>query len=145
MTGDLDLGNNKIVNLADPTNEQDAASKKYVDNAPFLPLIGGTMTGPVEGNGLFDDSSKLDLVPEGEEIRIGSMGYSSVGKVKMGVDLDLNQKTVTNAKLGGALDLNGMPLFDGSKNVWVQIQMETTFGSRVLVIPQTEEFCWGST
>ncbi len=33
FSGILDMGNNKIVNLATPTNNQDAASKQYVDQA----------------------------------------------------------------------------------------------------------------
>lgn len=31
LTGSLDLGNNKIINLSNPTNNQDAATKNYVD------------------------------------------------------------------------------------------------------------------
>ncbi len=33
MTGALNMGNNKITNLTDPTSAQDAASKNYVDTA----------------------------------------------------------------------------------------------------------------
>jgi hypothetical protein len=32
MTGNLDMGTNKVINLSDPTNGQDAATKTYVDN-----------------------------------------------------------------------------------------------------------------
>ena len=32
MTGDLDAGTNKIINVVDPTSNQDAATKKYVDD-----------------------------------------------------------------------------------------------------------------
>jgi len=39
-TGNVDLGNNKIVNLATPTASTDAATKAYVDSAP----TGGTVT-----------------------------------------------------------------------------------------------------
>ena len=32
MTGALDMNNNEIKNLKDPVNDQDAATKQYVDN-----------------------------------------------------------------------------------------------------------------
>ena len=32
MTGDLDMGNNKIISLEKPTNDTDAVNKKYVDS-----------------------------------------------------------------------------------------------------------------
>jgi hypothetical protein len=49
MTGALAMGANKITGLADPTANQDAATKVYVDNADALKLnlSGGTMTGNV--------------------------------------------------------------------------------------------------
>ena len=31
-TNNIDIGTNKIINVADPTNSQDAATKNYVDN-----------------------------------------------------------------------------------------------------------------
>jgi microcystin-dependent protein len=35
MTGNLNLGNNKIINLTDPTSAQEAATKAYVDTVGF--------------------------------------------------------------------------------------------------------------
>ena len=39
MTGEIDMGSDKITNLLDPTNAQDAATKAYVDN-----LVDGGLT-----------------------------------------------------------------------------------------------------
>ena len=46
MTGDLNMGNYKITNLANPTNNTDGANKKYIDDN-YLKLSGGTITGPI--------------------------------------------------------------------------------------------------
>ena len=46
MTADLDLGTHKIINVVDPTTDQQAATKKYVDTAS-LPKAGGTMAGAI--------------------------------------------------------------------------------------------------
>ena len=49
MTGELSLGANKIVSVANPTLAQDVATKAYVDAADTtgLPLAGGTMSGAI--------------------------------------------------------------------------------------------------
>tara|TARA_R100000951_G_scaffold61738_1_gene51860 strand:+ start:432 stop:2180 length:1749 start_codon:yes stop_codon:yes gene_type:complete len=49
MSGQLSLGANKIVSVADPTLAQDVATKAYVDAADTtgLPLAGGTMSGAI--------------------------------------------------------------------------------------------------
>ena len=44
MTGSLHIGNEKIINLAIPSNNADAANKAYIDDH-FLKLSGGTLTG----------------------------------------------------------------------------------------------------
>ena len=48
ITGDLDMNTAKIVNLADPTANQDAATKKYVDDE-IAGVPQGTLTGLGEG------------------------------------------------------------------------------------------------
>jgi hypothetical protein len=39
MTGALNMANNKIISVTDPTNAQDAATKAYVDTADALSLL----------------------------------------------------------------------------------------------------------
>jgi len=48
MTGNLDMGANKIVSSYTPTNDEDLANKEYVDK--FLERSGGSMTGFVTLN-----------------------------------------------------------------------------------------------
>ena len=57
ISNNLDLNNNKIINLANPTNPQDAATKYYVDNA------GGTVTliGNVTGSGVLNTNITTTL------------------------------------------------------------------------------------
>ena len=49
MSGELDMNDNKIIDLKSPTNNTDASTKKYVDDkaALKLDLSGGQMTGPL--------------------------------------------------------------------------------------------------
>lgn len=47
MTGAIAMGTSKITGLGDPTANQDAATKNYVDTN-FLDLSGGTMTGAID-------------------------------------------------------------------------------------------------
>ena len=49
MTGNLDMGSHKILNVVDPDNDQDAATKHYVDttSSNYLPLAGGSMSGSI--------------------------------------------------------------------------------------------------
>lgn len=63
MTGVLDMGNNKIINLADGVNPQDAATIANISSSMtgFLPLAGGTMdanTGVINMN-----NSKITNLP----------------------------------------------------------------------------------
>ena len=46
MTGPLNMSNNKITNLAKPTDDKDGVNKKYIDDN-YLKLSGGTVTGHI--------------------------------------------------------------------------------------------------
>ena len=50
MQGDIDMNGNEIKGLADPTNDDMAASKGFVDSN-FLDLAAGTMVGNIDMGG----------------------------------------------------------------------------------------------
>ncbi len=50
MTGDIDMGDNKILKLADPITGKSATNKKYVDNN-FLSRHGGSILGNITMSG----------------------------------------------------------------------------------------------
>lgn len=56
---DIDLGSNKIVNLADPTVAQDAATKNYVD----------TQVGAITPGDAWGDPVDADIVPDSDNSR----------------------------------------------------------------------------
>lgn len=69
MTGDINMGTNKVTNADDPTDPQDYATKAYVDGGggspPFLPLAGGTMAGDISLDDGFRVTNALDpLAPQ---------------------------------------------------------------------------------
>lgn len=63
MSGSIDMGGKRILNVGTPSINNDAATKGYVDNAiagvtpedEYLPLSGGTMTGDIN----FNDKGKI--------------------------------------------------------------------------------------
>jgi hypothetical protein len=62
--GLIDVSNTRIINLANPINDQDAATKKYVDTglSGKLSLTGGTMSGNISmgGNKITDLAAPTD-------------------------------------------------------------------------------------
>ena len=61
MTGDIDMGNNKILKLADPITSKSAANKEYVDNN-FLSKHGGLILGNIDMSG--QSITNLNPVPQ---------------------------------------------------------------------------------
>lgn len=63
MTGDLQMGGHKITNLAEPTDNTDAASKEYVDDTITVSLVGNYIPmgqkGQANGVASLDDSGKV--------------------------------------------------------------------------------------
>ena len=61
MTGDIDMGNNKILKLADPITSKSATNKEYVDNN-FLSKHGGLILGDIAMSG--QSITNLNPVPQ---------------------------------------------------------------------------------
>lgn len=63
MTGDLQMGGHKITNLAEPTDNTDAASKEYVDDTIAVSLVGNYIPtgqkGQANGVASLDGSGKV--------------------------------------------------------------------------------------
>ena len=117
ITGDLDMNTAKIVNLADPTANQDAATKKYVDDE-IAGVPQGTLTGLGEGT-YIDIDNTTPTVPiinvEGTEAATASKlvardsnGYGYVATPASG---DSSTKIATTAfvqsSLTGLLEFKG--------------------------------------
>jgi microcystin-dependent protein len=64
MTGNLNLGNNKIINLTDPTSAQEAATKAYVDSVG-LTVAPSTAGNVLTSNGTIWTSAAPATVPTG--------------------------------------------------------------------------------
>lgn len=89
MTGNLNLGSNKLVNVTDPTNPQDASTKNYVDTTAIAAVnaeastrasedalkvnkAGDTMTGTLYGTTFRSDRTSEDARNTGFKIANGT-------------------------------------------------------------------------
>jgi hypothetical protein len=92
MSGNLNMGSNKIIAVTDPTSAQDAATKAYVDlTQTAAGITGGTITGAVLTNDTIDSShignttrstvkaTTLDLGLSTQSVAIGQ-GNASIMK-----------------------------------------------------------------
>lgn len=98
----VDLNNKKISSLADPTNAQDAVTKKYVDDAienatpteDYLSTSGGTMSGPIQ----FDETATVASIPDigfGIQVPNGYAGIVSQGIIHTDEAVSLDSNAVT--------------------------------------------------
>ncbi len=96
MTGDIDMGNNKILKLADPITSKSAVNKEYVDNN-FLSKHGGLILGDIamSGQSITDlnqtPQNNNDAVTKGyvdNQIRLS--GGLSLSGITMQGDIDMN-------------------------------------------------------
>lgn len=100
MSGAINMGNNKITNLATPTDPTDATTKQYVDSAVsggvsgYLPLTGGTMasdTATINMNGA--DITNAGSVYAGgisETVEFGSALYPMFANRMYATNVSIN-------------------------------------------------------
>ena len=125
MTGAIAMGSNKITGLGTPTDNADATTKIYVDNADALKLSlsGGTMTGAIAMStnkitGVGDptanqDAATKNYVDTQDATRLSLSGGTMTGDIVMGAnkitstaspttDDDLTRKGYVDTILGSA-------------------------------------------
>lgn len=100
LTGELSMGTNKITNVVDPTDPQDAATMAYVDGivgTGYVPLAGGvTITGPVV---------VPDPTPASDEIAHTNYVDNAISALSSSAASDY--VNVTGDTVSGTLTLNG--------------------------------------
>ena len=109
MTGPIAMGGKKITGAANPTENQDVATKEYVDGEisntgrTYLPLAGGTMTGPVEmGNnkitGLATPTENTDAATKAyvDDLAQQSGNYLPIDGGTMSGDIDMGNNSITS-------------------------------------------------
>ncbi len=97
MTGDIDMGNNKILKLADPITSKSAANKEYVDNN-FLSKHGGLILGDIAMSG--QSITNLNPTPQNNNDAV-TKGYVD-NQIKLSGGLSL-----TGITMQGDIDMNG--------------------------------------
>ncbi len=99
MTGDIDMGNNKILKLADPITPKSATNKEYVDNN-FLSKHGGLILGNIAMSGQsitnlnpqnFNDAVTKKYVDDS----ISLAGGLSITGITMQGDINMSGHNVT--------------------------------------------------
>lgn len=82
MTGDLQMGGHKITNLAEPTDNTDAASKEYVDDTITVSLVGNYI--PVGQKGQANGVASLDNEGKVPSAQLPPMDYVPTGRTVNG-------------------------------------------------------------
>lgn len=96
MTGALQMGGHKITNLAEPTDNTDAASKEYVDDTITVSLVGNYI--PVGQKGQANGVASLDGSGKVPNEQLPPMDYVPTSRTvnghALGADVTLDAKDV---------------------------------------------------
>jgi hypothetical protein len=125
MTGNIGMNLNKVTGLGAPTNNEDAVTKLYVDNALALKFdkAGGSMTGALAmsnskitglGNPTnAEDATNKNYVDTGLGLKVSTSGGTMTGILNMGVNKITNLSSPTN--VADATNKNYVDFFLGLK------------------------------
>ena len=97
MTGDIDMGDNKILKLADPTTSKSATNKDYVDSN-FLSKHGGLILGNIAMSG--QSITNLNPTPQNNNDAVTKRYVDNSIKLSGGL-------SVTGLTMQGDIDMNG--------------------------------------
>lgn len=115
MSANLDLNSNKVVNVTDPTDNQDASTKKYVDD-----LVASSVDGQISGS--FSVGTAWDWTAQQDftaGIRIVDSGETdSVELAHDGTDLNVNATNTTDININDGLVLK---IHDADESDFVSI------------------------
>ena len=126
MQGDINMSGHNVTGLSDPTNDDMAASKGYVDSN-FLDLAGGAMVGDIDMGG-YEIKNML---------RTPTTDLSAVTKKWVSDEFSTKQEALGGFTLTGALNLSGneiyglpdTPTTDNSAASKKYVDSKTTGGS----------------
>ena len=126
MQGDINMSGHNVTGLSDPTNDDMAASKGYVDSN-FLDLAGGAMVGDIDMGG-YEIKNML---------RTPTTDLSAVTKKWVSDEFPMKQEVLGGFTLTGALNLSGneiyglpdTPTTDNSAASKKYVDSKTTGGS----------------
>ncbi len=97
MTGDIDMGDNKILKLADPITSKSATNKEYVDNN-FLSKHGGLILGNIAMSG--QSITNLNPTPQSNNDAVTKSYVDNAIKLS-------GRLSVTGLTMQGDIDMNG--------------------------------------
>ncbi len=100
MQGDIDMDGHNVIGLSDPTNDDMAASKGYVDGN-FLDIAGGAMVGALDMGG-YEIKNML---------RTPTTDLSAVTKKWVSDEFPTKQEVLGGFTLSGALNLSGNEIY----------------------------------
>ena len=133
MKGPIAMSGQKITGAADPTENQDVATKAYVDSeienagGTYLPIAGGTMTGPVE----MGNNKITGLATPTENTDAANKGYADQQSTKM---WSYSNMIVVNAETNVILQLPALTTGNWFVNVFIDYETLGSFDDHYSII-----------